>query len=133
MVAGDAAAFVAGTGIILEGANFSVASGVAAADTIMKARQKGDFSASSLADYQELLEQSFVLKDLKTFRKAPHFLEHQRIYSTYPELFCSLAEKVFVNDGKPREKTWQLLRESMEGRVSLWQMAGDLMRGKGAI
>ncbi len=133
LVAGDAAAFVAGTGLILEGANFAVASGIAAAETVMKAKQKEDFSASSLAYYQELLEQSFVLKDLNTFRKAPHFLENPRIYRTYPELVCSLAEKMFINDGKPRKKTWQLLRESMKGRVSLWQMVRDLMRGKGAI
>ena len=133
LVAGDAAAFVVGTGLVLEGANFAVASGVAAAKTVMKAKQKKDFSASFLAYYQELLEQSFVLKDLKTFRKAPHFMENRRIYSVYPELACEVAEKFFSNDGKPREIAWQLLTESMKGRVSLWQVARDLWKARGAI
>lgn len=133
LVAGDAAAFVVGTGLILEGANFAVASGVAAAETIVKAKQKGDFSANSLAYYGELLAQSFVLKDLKTFSKAPHFLENQRIYSAYPQLACNLAEKIFTSDGRPRKRAWQLLRETMKGKISLWQMACDLIQGRKAI
>lgn len=132
LVAGDAAAFVVGTGLILEGANFAIASGAAAAETVVRAKQKGDFSANSLACYQELLKQSFVLKDLKTFRQAPHFLENARIYSTYPELACDFAEKLFTN-GRPKKRAWQLLRGAMKGKVSLWQIARDLMQGKGAV
>ncbi len=133
LAAGDAAAFVVGTGLILEGANFAIASGVSAAETVIRAKKRKDFSAKSLSHYQELLEQSFVLKDLKTYRKAHHFLENPRIYSSYPELACDLAEKVFTNDGKPRKKVWQLLREAMKGRVSLRQIASDLIRGKRAL
>jgi electron transfer flavoprotein-quinone oxidoreductase len=133
IVAGDAAALVLGTGLVLEGANFAVTSGLAAAEAVIRARQNGDFSAKSLAYYHELLKKSFVLKDLTTFKNATHFLENRRIYSTYPELACNLAERVFSNDGKPRNKMWQLLRESMKGRVSLWQMACDLFQTKKAI
>jgi electron transfer flavoprotein-quinone oxidoreductase len=133
LVAGDAAAFVVGTGLILEGANFAVASGVAAAETVIRAKQTGDFSANSLAYYRELLEQSFVLKDLKTFSKAPRFLENPRIYTTYPELACDLAERFFTNDGQPRKRVWQLFREARKGKISLWQMARDLIQGWRAI
>jgi electron transfer flavoprotein-quinone oxidoreductase len=133
LVAGDAAAFVVGTGLILEGANFAVTSGIAAADTVIRAKQKGDFSTNSLAYYRKLLENSYVLKDLRTFKKAPHFLENTRIYTTYPELVCNFVEKIFTSDGKPRKRAWQLLKETMKGKVSLWQMARDLMRGKEAI
>lgn len=133
LVAGDAAALVLGTGLILEGANFAVASGVAAAETVARAKRERDFSVKSLSYYRELLEQSFVLKDLKSFRKAPHFLDNPRLYSSYPGLVCDLAEKLFTNDGKPRRKAWQLLREAMKERVSFWQVACDLMRGKEVI
>ena len=133
LVAGDAAAFVVGTGLILEGANFAMASGIAAAETVMKAKEKKDFSAGSLAYYQELLEKSFILKDLKTFKKAPHFLENQRIYTTYPEFVCNLFEKLYTTDGKPRKRVFPLLTESMKGRVSLVQIMSDLMKAKDAI
>lgn len=133
LVAGDAASFVLASGLILEGANFALASGVAAAETIIKAQKKGDFSRKSLSDYPELLKQSFILKDLKTFKKAPRFLENPRLYSQYPEFACDLAEKIFANDGKPRKKAWKLLRQSMKGKISFWEILRDMMKMKGAL
>lgn len=128
LVAGDAAAFVLGTGLILEGANFAIASGIAAAETVIKAKQAGDFSKKFLDYYPELLRKNFVLKDLETFRSTPHFLENPRIYSLYPELACNLAEKIFINDGRPRKKIRQLLSQATKGRVTIWQFAKDLMQ-----
>jgi electron transfer flavoprotein-quinone oxidoreductase len=133
LVAGDAAALVIGTGLILEGANLAIASGVEAARTIIKAKEKGDYSAASLAAYEASLRNSYVLKDLNTFSKAPHFLENKRIYSTYPELACDFAHRLFTSDGKPRKQVFQLLRDSMKGKVSLGQIALDLIRGRGAL
>lgn len=133
LVAGDAAALVLVTGLVLEGANYAVASGLAAAETIIRAKEKKDFSAETLAYYQQQLEQSFVLRDLETYRKAPDFLENPRIYTTYPDLACDLAGKMFTSDGKPRKKTWKVLRETMKDRVSLWRMFRDFSKGKGAL
>jgi len=133
LVAGDAAAFVVGTGLILEGANFAIASGLAAAETIIRAKKKKDFSAKSLSYYQELIEQSFVLKDLKTFKRGHSFLNNSRLYTSYPELLCTFAENVFEPDGKPRMKTWDLLRKTMKHRISLWQVASDLFQAKRSI
>ena len=133
LVAGDAAALVLGTGLALEGANFAVASGIAAARTVVKAKKESDFSAKSLSYYQELLEQDFVLQDLRTHQRAPHFLENTRIYNAYPKLACDLADRVFGSDGNPRKKTWRLLTEEMKGKVSFWQMARDLMQAGKAI
>jgi electron transfer flavoprotein-quinone oxidoreductase len=133
LVAGDAASFLLATGLILEGANFAIASGIAAAETVIKAKQMGDFSRNSLSDYSNLLKQSFVLKDLKTFKKAPRFLENPRLYRQYPELVCDLAEKILTHQGSPRKKIWKQLRESMDGKISFWQIIRDLMRMKGAL
>lgn len=133
LVAGDAAGLTLTTGLVLEGANFSITSGEAAAETIIRAKESGDFSKRSLARYPELLEQSYVLKDLKTFEKAPLMLENPRFYRQYPELACELAEKIFTNDGKQRKKFWKMFRESQKGRVSLWRMIRDLFRVKRAI
>ena len=133
LVAGDAAGFVLGTGLILEGANFALASGLAAGDAVAGAAEKGDFSAKSLSRYQTLLEESFVLKDLRTFRKAGHFLENPRIYSVYPRLACALAGRVFASDGQPRKRLWQIFMEEKKGKVSWRQMIGDFIRARGAL
>lgn len=133
LVAGDAAGLTLSTGLVLEGANFAIASGKAAAETVIRAKRVGDFSKKSLALYPKLLEQSFVLKDLKTFEKAPQLLENPRFYIQYPELACELAEKIFTNDGKARNRFWKMFRESRRGKISLLQMIRDLFQIRRSI
>ncbi len=133
LVAGDAAGLTLSTGLVLEGANFAITSGKAAAETIIRAKKSGDFSKKSLAFYPELLEQSFVLEDLKTFEKAPLLLENPRFYNQYPELACELAEKIFTNDGRARKRFWKLFRDSQKKRVSLWRMFRDFLQIKRSI
>jgi len=133
LVAGDAAALCLVTGLNLEGANFALASGVAAAETVIQAKKQNDFSKQTLSSYQQRLKQSFVLKDLKTFKKTPQFLENPRIYSQYPAMACDLAEKIFASDGRPRKRIWHLLKQSMGEDLSLWQIANDLRKMKGAL
>jgi len=133
LIAGDAAALCLVTGLILDGANLAIASGVAAAETIIQAKHKNDFSSGTLSFYTEQLKKSFILKDLNTFKKAPHFLENLRLYRQYPELVCELAKKVFTSDGQSRKKTWTLLRQSMKGKISLWQLIRDLIQMKRSL
>lgn len=133
LITGDAAGLVLGTGLILEGANFAMASGVAAAETVIKACGQGDCSQKALGHYEQLLRRRFVLKELETFKKAPAFLENRNIYTTYPELACSMAMKIFENDGAVRQGTFKALRECMKGKVSFWQLLSDAMKAKGSI
>lgn len=133
LVAGDAAGLTLSTGLVLEGANFAIASGNAAAETVIRAKKIGDFSKKTLAFYPELLEQSFVLQDLKTFKRAPLLLENPRFYRQYPELACELAEKIFTNDGRARKKFWKLFRDSQREKISLLQMIRDLFRIKRSL
>jgi electron transfer flavoprotein-quinone oxidoreductase len=133
LVAGDAAAMTLATGLALEGANFAIASGVTAAETIIKAKKTGDFTKQVLSRYQTQLEKSFVIKDLETFKKAPRFLENPRLYEQYPEFLCDVAERIFTNDGQPREKTMKILKRAMDGRISFLQIIRDLWQIKGSL
>ncbi len=133
LVAGDAAGLTLTTGLVLEGANFAIASGKAAAETVIQAKKTGDFSKQSLAHYPELLKKSFVLEDLETFKRAPLLLENPRFYCQYPELACELAEKIFTNAGIPKKKFWKMFRESQKEKISLWQMIRDLFRIKRSL
>lgn len=133
LITGDAAGLVLGTGLILEGANFAMASGIAAAETVIKAREKGNYTQATLGHYEELLRKGFVLKELQTFKKAPAFLENKRIYTTYPEMACDMAMKIFENDGTLRKGTFKTLRDSMKGRISMWQLFADALRAKESL
>jgi electron transfer flavoprotein-quinone oxidoreductase len=133
LVVGDAAGFLVSTGLTLEGMNFAIASGFAAAQALKMAKQKGDFSKKGLAGYKTLLEESFVLKDLKTFRHAPSFQANPRLYDLYPSLVCGISRRLFKVTGHPRKKILSLVRAEMKGKISPWRLAKDIMQAGRAL
>ncbi|MBN1176247.1 MAG: FAD-dependent oxidoreductase [Dehalococcoidales bacterium] len=133
LVAGDAAGFLVSTGLTLQGMNFAIASGYAAAQAVITASQKGDFTRKGLASYRRLLEESFVLKDLKTFRHAPGFQDNHRIYELYPSLVCGISRRIFRVDGQPKKKILSLVREEMKGKISTWRLVKDIIKAGRAL
>lgn len=125
MVAGDAAGFVFAAGLFLEGMNFAIASGLAAAATAQEAHANQDFSAESMARYRKQLESSFVLKDLKNFRHAPAFVNNERLQNVYPDLLCETMENIFRSDGKPHRKIGRVVLDTMRGKVPLLTLLRD--------
>jgi electron transfer flavoprotein-quinone oxidoreductase len=125
MVVGDAAGFVFAAGLFLEGMNFAIASGLAAAETAIEAQAERDYSRQSLSRYRQKLEKSFVLQDLKKFRRVPAFVNNERLQNIYPELFCQAAENVFRSNGTPRRKLGRTLYQTMHQQVPLRTMLRD--------
>jgi electron transfer flavoprotein-quinone oxidoreductase len=125
LVVGDAAGFVFAAGLFLEGMNFAIASGLAAAETIKQAHSEHDFSALSLSRYRKRLEESFVLQDLKKFRHAPTFVNNERLQNMYPELLCQVAENVFRSNGRPRHKIGRVMFDTLRGKVPLLTLLRD--------
>jgi len=125
MVVGDAAGFVFAAGLFLEGMNFAIASGLAAAATAQQAHAEHDFSALSLARYRKRLEESFVLQDLKKFRHAPAFVNNGRLQNVYPALLCQTAENLFRSNGTPRRKLGRVMLDTMRGKVPLRTLLRD--------
>ena len=66
MVCGDAAMFV--NNMHWEGTNLAMISGKIAGETAVIALGKQDFSENALSHYQEELENSFIIKDLRTYK-----------------------------------------------------------------
>lgn len=101
VVVGDAAGFV--NPISREGSNFAMISGKLAAEAIIEAKRSGDFSAAGLSRYQELLEESFILKDLYTIRNVTPFV-HQRPYllREVPEALAGALRDYLTVDGTPK-------------------------------
>ncbi|HLI87835.1 MAG TPA: FAD-dependent oxidoreductase [Ktedonobacteraceae bacterium] len=125
MVVGDAAGFVFAAGLFLEGMNFAIASGLAAAATAQQAHANHDFSARSMERYRKRLESSFVLQDLRRFRHAPAFVNNERLQNLYPELLCQAAENVFHSDGRPRRKIGRTVLDTLRGKVPLRTLLRD--------
>lgn len=75
MVTGDSAMLV--NNVHWEGTNLAMISGKFAGETAIEALKKGDFSANTLALYQKKLENSFILKDLKSYKDVMDIVHHR--------------------------------------------------------
>jgi electron transfer flavoprotein-quinone oxidoreductase len=121
MIAGDAARFL-NASIHYEGTNFAMASGEAAAQTFLQARENNDYTAQSLSYYQKLLNQSFVMKDLKRYRKMNLFAEkNPEFFGPYFEVITQAAVDYFtVKEMPKRSQEWQMIKDFRKnlGRVS---------------
>jgi len=103
LVAGDAAAMCLAAGIWLEGVNFAMASGMAAAEAADEALAAGDTSRTGLAGYARRLSGNFVLRDHRKLRRAPELVLSDRVQHVYPQLVANTVEAMFRVDN-PRPK-----------------------------
>ena len=97
ILAGDAAGFV--NGVHFEGTNFALISGKLAGESALAALENDDYSANTLSIYTKKLENSFILKDLYSYRNIINLL-HKRSNSLsifYPEKMKSLIMDNKIN------------------------------------
>ncbi|MFQ5951293.1 MAG: FAD-dependent oxidoreductase [Candidatus Geothermarchaeales archaeon] len=127
LVAGDAAGFLLNNGYTFRGVDMAIASGLAAADTFKEAKRRGDFSRSSLAYYDRLLEESSLLADLETFGGVKRYLKNPRLYSLYPRLVCSILKRMYIVNGKARDRVLKIAWDEMRREVSPIRAFGDLI------
>lgn len=104
LLTGDAAGLGLNLGITVRGMDFALASGALAARAIKAAKTKSDFRASSLDGYERMLQESFVLKDLETFRAMPKVLENPRMFGRYPQAIAAILEKMYWIGESPKGK-----------------------------
>jgi electron transfer flavoprotein-quinone oxidoreductase len=98
MVAGDAAAMCLAAGLWLEGVNFAMASGIAAAETAVEAISDGKTSPAGLSGYERRLTDTFVLRDHRKLRRAPELVLSDRVQHLYPDLVTGVADRMFRVD-----------------------------------
>lgn len=107
MVCGDAAMFV--NNLHWEGTNLAMISGKLAGETAIIALGKGDYSETALSKYQQELEDSFIMKDLRTYQhlmsgigqRASEFLGY------YPQKINSFFEMFTSVDSVPKRKKYR--------------------------
>jgi electron transfer flavoprotein-quinone oxidoreductase len=127
VVIGEAAGLGLNMLLTVRGMEFAVASGVMAAEAIKEAREKGDYSATSLARYLELLRDSFVLKDLQTFRHVLGTMENPRLFNFYPQAVCDIFTELLWIDENPKSKiSSTVIREGL-GKFLNWATIRDAL------
>lgn len=111
MVAGDAAGFVFSNGIVIQGMNYAVRTGLLAAESALAARSAGRSDAAELASYDRALEAKGVLADFRDFERLDRVKWNPRFYTVYPRFATELFHAVMTDVGAPKVPMRRLLRQ----------------------
>jgi electron transfer flavoprotein-quinone oxidoreductase len=134
LVVGDAAGLGVNSGFTVRGMDLAIGSALAAAETVLEARSRGDVSAQGLSIYPEKLDQTFVLADMRTYAHTPDFFATENLYKTYPEFLAHLMTSIYTQDARPKQHLVPTFLKSVkECRISLFEMARDVWKGVRAL
>ena len=136
MIVGDAAMMV--NNLHWEGTNLAMVSGKLAGDTAVRALARGDFSEKMLARYQKALENSFVMKDLKTYRnlmdeahnRRESFMDYYlrevngffRMFTTVDSIPKREKFRQFIFDFIKKRSIIELFKDAFSGVKLLWSI-----------
>ncbi len=131
LMVGDTAGLV--NVIHREGSNLAMKSGELAGQAVVEAKERGDFSSRALRRYHERLAESFILQDLKKYRRVPEFLNrHRELFTTYPALLNRVVTELFTVDGKSikEKEAWLVgeVRREVGGWGSLARLGWEAYR-----
>jgi electron transfer flavoprotein-quinone oxidoreductase len=127
MVAGDAAGMV--DALHREGTNLAMTAGRFAAEAAIEAHKVNDFSAESLRAYRRKLDASFVMKDLKQYRRMTDFLDGSpHFMKTYVDFVNDAALRYFSAHGTTKRDMEKEIVSSLWHRRSLFGVARDVMK-----
>ncbi len=129
VVVGDAAQL--NNAIHREGSNLAMTSGRIAAEAIFQIKSRRDpMTAQNLSLYKKMLDDSFVIKDLKKYKDMPQLMhiQSQNFFLTYPQLVSKAMQNFVRVDGTPKtEKEKTTLRSFVKAR-SWTGLFGDAFR-----
>lgn len=131
---GDAAGFTLNTGLTIRGMDLAAGSAIAAAKTIVKALDTGSYGQQAMDEYCKQLDVSFVGADMKTYAKAPEFLDIPRMYKDYGLLLADIFYDLYNLDTRPRKHAAATaLAAFKQSKLKLFTVIGDGLKAIKAL
>ena len=133
LLAGESAMMCINLGYQVRGMDYAVAAGMHAGREAARAIDAGDTSAAGFSGYVAALEQSFVLRDLRQYRKVPAFMEgFDRMFDGYPQMARDLMNGMFVVDGSPMPPVKKQMAGALKG-IGYMNLLRDARGAMGAL
>lgn len=128
LIVGDSGGFV--NAVHREGSNLAMTSGRLAGETVIAMKAAGqEPSAAHLKLYKDKMDASFVMKDLKKYRKLPEVLHSSpQFFTAYPELVNRAAKTFFTVDGVDKHSKEKEILGSFRNKRSLTGLVGDAFK-----
>ncbi|MEC1524717.1 FAD-dependent oxidoreductase [Neobacillus niacini] len=132
VVVGDAAQLV--NAIHREGSNMAMHSGLLAAESVIEAHHRGDFSESTLNIYRQKLYDSFIIKDLEKYKDATHTFENNpQYFKEYVPMMNKAMSKFFTVDGTPKREKQKEIMKSVTAERGTIKVIQDIYRAWKAV
>ncbi|MEM3447560.1 MAG: FAD-dependent oxidoreductase [Nitrososphaerota archaeon] len=127
LIAGDAAGLLLNLGYTIRGVDFAAYSGYLAAKAVIKAHENGDYSSMTLSYYQKLIEESFIMKEMKKHSDVSKLFGSNELFSLYPSLVIDTAKRLYeIEEYSP--KLMEAFRESIRGKSSMISILFKLLK-----
>lgn len=125
LIVGDAAGLVNG----IQGLNLSMLSGQMAGKTVISAKHNNDFSKQQLSLYKELLDDSYVMQDLRANR---HVHQFYKTHPWIPEAEIAVMNEVAYQVGMvypmPKRAKRMHIWKKATSIQPVWKLAADFFQ-----
>ncbi len=130
MICGDAAGLV-NMSLYKEGTNHAMESGKLAAETVIEAKGKGDFSYQALQAYEARLRDSIAWQDLEKYRNLPEIMDTTpEVLSTYPSKATQMLVDYFTVSLEPKKTIQKRAVKTFFKDLSKVQMAMKIFKAR---
>jgi len=126
VVVGDAAGFLLNTGFTIRGVDMAMESGRLAAEAIAGAHGAGSRDREGLSRYRALLEDSFVLGNMRRFSRAPRFLSRRRLYAEYVDAICGALGDLYSEGAEAKGACASVMAAARSSGISIPTALADM-------
>jgi electron transfer flavoprotein-quinone oxidoreductase len=125
LVCGDAAGL--SNPVHREGSNLAMTSGRLAGETVIRAKEVGDFSERLMREYRLKLNNSWIIPDMKKYDRAVPLLERNpQMLNRYPDLLDRALDEFFRVDGVSKWEKQRRIARMLRKEGGL-RMAWDVL------
>lgn len=134
LVIGDAAGFTLNTGFTVRGMDLATGSALAAAKVVDLALRSQDVGRGILDGYVSNCNDSFVGRDMSTYRNAPIFLKSPEMYGDIGRLAADILYRIYDLDMTPRKHLLPTMLSAMKSsKLSFPQLISIGLRAVRAL
>ncbi|MEO1775222.1 MAG: FAD-dependent oxidoreductase [Pseudomonadota bacterium] len=129
VIVGDAGQFV--NAVHREGSNLAMTTGRLAAETVIQLKvEEKPCTEANLKLYRDKLAESFVMKDLKKYRRLPDILHrNKQLFTAYPKALAKAMQTFIRVDGTDKKtKEGQMVRALRDARGGWWNVITDMFK-----
>ncbi len=115
VIAGDSAGLSFSNGMVIQGMNYAIASGISAAKAAVKCKEKGHYGESDLAYYDELMQHSQAIEDMRKFKGITGVTWSPMIHEFLPKFAENVLHDMFYETGEPKKHLFEIAMENLIG------------------